>query len=107
VRNGSGAAGDFNAEAADAAIAAIVWPAHEAGSAHGFRDAWGLVHGNAPHAPTFRLFDTTYGDTPLVYDYVFVSAGLAHQVRKVQVDLQTRASDHQPVLVEFDSAATR
>ena len=34
-------------------------------------------------------------------DFVFVSASLAPSVRQVTVDLQTRASDHQPVLVEF------
>lgn len=97
--------GDFNAAASDPAIAAIVSPAHGAGSAHGFRNAWALVHGNAPHAPTFRLFDRTYGADSMACDFVFVSAGLAHNVRKVQVDLQTRASDHQPLLVEFDGAA--
>ena len=72
---------------------------------HGFKDAWPLVHGSAPHAPTFRLFDTTYGADPMACDFVFVSAGLAPQVRNVQVDLHTRASDHQPVLVEFGNDA--
>ena len=72
---------------------------------HGFRAAWPLVHGAAPHAPTFRLFDTTYGGDPMACDFVFVSAGLAAHVHSVQVDLQTRASDHQPVLVEFGNSA--
>ena len=52
-----------------------------------------------------RLFDHTYGDNPVTYDFVFVSGGLAPQVRKVQVDPHTRASDHQPVFVEFGNAA--
>jgi endonuclease/exonuclease/phosphatase family metal-dependent hydrolase len=93
--------GDFNADAADAACAAIVSSASAANAAHAFRDAWSLVHGGAPHAPTFRLFDRTYGPDPLAYDFVFVSARLASGVRRVEVDLQTRASDHQPVLIEF------
>jgi endonuclease/exonuclease/phosphatase family metal-dependent hydrolase len=97
--------GDFNAAASDAAIAALVSGSPSADTGHGFRDAWSLVHGGAPHAPTFRLFDTTYGADPMACDFVFVSAGLAPQVRKVQVDLQTRASDHQPVFVEFGNAA--
>jgi endonuclease/exonuclease/phosphatase family metal-dependent hydrolase len=97
--------GDFNAAASDAAIVAIVSDSPCADTGHGFRDAWPLVHAGAPHAPTFRLFDTTYGDDPMACDFVFVSVGLAAQVRKVQVDLQTRASDHQPVFVEFGKPA--
>ena len=92
--------GDFNAEASDAALSAI--SSGELGSTgHGFRNAWPIVHGGVPHAPTFRLFDRTYGPDPMACDFVFISAGLASRVRRVEVDLQTRASDHQPVLVEF------
>ena len=95
--------GDFNAGPADDAIAAIM--ANDGAHAtHSFRDAWPLVHGKAPHAPTFRLFDHTYGDNPESYDFVFVSAGLAARVCRVEVDLKTRASDHQPVVVEFGDA---
>ena len=64
---------------------------------------WSLL-GNSRCVDAFRLFDRTYGADPLAYDFVFVSPGLAPHVRKVQVDLQTRASDHQLVLVEFDNA---
>jgi len=92
--------GDFNATADDPAIAAIV----AADGAHALRDAWPLVHGQGPRAPTFRVFDHTYGDEPLAFDFVFVSAGLAKHVRLVDVDGQTRASDHQPVVVEFGDA---
>jgi endonuclease/exonuclease/phosphatase family metal-dependent hydrolase len=94
--------GDFNAEISDAAIAAICAPAGAAAAASGFVDAWPLRHGNAPHASTFRVFDRTYGPDPMACDFVFVSAGLASRVRKVEVDLQTRASDHQPVFVELE-----
>ncbi|MFI4930643.1 MAG: endonuclease/exonuclease/phosphatase family protein [Burkholderiales bacterium] len=99
--------GDFNAVASDAAIAAIESPSQGINAAHGFRNAWSLVRGSAPHAPTFRLFDTTYGDDPMACDFVFVSAGLAARVRKVEVDLHTRASDHQPVFVEFGEASVK
>ncbi len=64
-------------------------------------DAWPLAHGQAPHAPTFRLFDRQYGPAPIACDFVFVSDTLAAHVRRVEVDEQTRASDHQPVLVEL------
>jgi endonuclease/exonuclease/phosphatase family metal-dependent hydrolase len=91
--------GDFNAEASDAAIGALTHTATNA--AHALRDAWPLVHGAQPHAPTFRVFDRTYGPDPMACDFVFVSAGLAPHVRRVEVDLQTQASDHQPVFVEL------
>ena len=65
------------------------------------RDAWPIVHANAPHAPTFRLFDRTYGPAPVACDFVFVSDALAPRVQRIEVDLITRASDHQPVLVEL------
>ena len=93
--------GDFNATGDDPAIAAIAAP----DGAHALRDAWPLVHGQGPRAPTFRVFDHTYGDKAVVFDFVFVSAGLAERVRRVDVDVQTRASDHQPVVVEFADAA--
>jgi len=95
--------GDFNADVRDAAIAAI----ESSADAHGFRHSWPMAHGSAPHAPTFRVFDRTYGPEPMACDFVFVSAGLAPRVRRVEVDGQTRASDHQPVLVELADAPLR
>jgi endonuclease/exonuclease/phosphatase family metal-dependent hydrolase len=89
--------GDFNADPRDAAVAAIT----AAAGAHDFNDAWPLVHGAAPHAPTFRLFDHTYGGEPMACDFVFVSAGLRGRLRRIEVDGETRASDHQPVCVEL------
>lgn len=91
--------GDFNADARDAAVAAICAPGARDGDA--LRDAWPLVHGSAPHAPTFRVFDRTYGPDPLACDFVFVSASLASRVLRIEVDGQTRASDHQPVCIEL------
>jgi endonuclease/exonuclease/phosphatase family metal-dependent hydrolase len=89
--------GDFNADPGDAAVAALC---HGDG-AHAFTDAWPLRHGGTPHAPTFRVFDRRYGPEPMACDFVFVSGGLASRVRRVEVDGQTRASDHQPVCVEL------
>jgi endonuclease/exonuclease/phosphatase family metal-dependent hydrolase len=89
--------GDFNADPRDPAVAAII----AAAGAHDFKDAWPLVHATAPHAPTFRLFDHSYGDEPMTYDFVFVSTGLASRVRRIEVDGNTQASDHQPVMIEL------
>ena len=62
-------------------------------------DAWPMAHGAAPHAPTFRLFDRTYGPDPVACDFVFVSDALVPLVHEITVDGETRASDHQPVSV--------
>jgi endonuclease/exonuclease/phosphatase family metal-dependent hydrolase len=72
--------------------------------AHRLHDAWRACHGGAAHAPTFRLFDRRYGPEPVACDFVFVSEALAPLVRRIDVDLQTQASDHQPVVVEFREA---
>ena len=69
------------------------------GDAPRLHDCWCLVHGDRPHDPTFRLHDRTYGPVPIACDFVFASEGLATRVSRIEVDAQTRASDHQPVLV--------
>jgi endonuclease/exonuclease/phosphatase family metal-dependent hydrolase len=88
--------GDFNADPSDAAVAAVTSAGPQA-----FNDAWPLVHGRTPHAPTFRLFDRSHGPDPMACDFVFVSGGLAARVREMRVDGQTRVSDHQPVWAEL------
>jgi endonuclease/exonuclease/phosphatase family metal-dependent hydrolase len=88
--------GDFNLEAHEPEYAHIT----QAGDQR-LWDSWRVLHGDAPHPPTFRLYDRRYGPQPVACDFVFVSDGLKDRVRRLAVDAQTRASDHQPVLVEF------
>ena len=89
--------GDFNLGPTEPEYAAIQAP-FEGGRLH---DAWVALHGDTPHAPTFRLFDRTYGPEPVACDFVFVSDALVPRVRRIEVDLQTRVSDHQPVVIEL------
>jgi endonuclease/exonuclease/phosphatase family metal-dependent hydrolase len=99
--------GDFNMPASDPAYEDIKLPFTDPDRSAGgapaqcLHDAWPLAHPDRPHDPTFRLFDHTYGPTPVACDFVFVSDGLAPGVRRVEVDLHTRASDHQPVFIEL------
>jgi endonuclease/exonuclease/phosphatase family metal-dependent hydrolase len=67
-----------------------------------YRDSWPLVHGNRPHEPTFCVHSKAYSRSPYCCDFAFVSADVAQRVRSVEVDAQTQASDHQPVLLDFD-----
>lgn len=92
--------GDFNFETSNAEYACIQAPP-AAPDTSPLTDAWRLVHGDTPHAPTFRLFDRRYGPEPICCDFVFVSEDLTPRVKSLEVNTQTRASDHQPVLLEL------
>lgn len=89
--------GDFNLEAREPEYAQLT----QAAGPHRLWDSWRVLHGEAPHPPTFRLYDRRYGPEPIACDFVFVSDGLKDRVRGLAVDAQTKASDHQPVMVEF------
>jgi endonuclease/exonuclease/phosphatase family metal-dependent hydrolase len=88
--------GDFNFEASEPEYAALVTPGEGR-----LWDSWQLVHGDAPRAPTFRIHDRRYGPDPVACDFVLVSESLKGRVRRIAVDGDTQASDHQPVVVEL------
>jgi endonuclease/exonuclease/phosphatase family metal-dependent hydrolase len=67
-----------------------------------YRDAWALVHDRHPHVPTFCVHSDEYSKTPYCCDFAFVSDDLAARVRRIEVNSETQASDHQPVLLELD-----
>ena len=92
--------GDFNFPPENHAYGDVQSPLAARGPA--YRDAWVVAHGHQPHPPTFCLHARNYGKTPYCCDFVFVSSNLAQRVRDVSADLDTKASDHQPVLLELD-----
>jgi endonuclease/exonuclease/phosphatase family metal-dependent hydrolase len=85
-------AGDFNMRPDDPLIARLlqVW-----------RDAWAVANPGKPHAPTFCLHDRTFSKEPYCCDFVLVSKDLERRVTATRVDAETKASDHQPVIIEF------
>ncbi|MGZ5043057.1 MAG: hypothetical protein ACXWBQ_20160, partial [Usitatibacter sp.] len=91
--------GDFNFPPENPAYGDIQQPTQGVPS---YLDAWPLVHGHRPHEPTFCVHSDAYSKTPYCCDFVFVSADAARRVRNVTVDSQTQASDHQPMLLDFD-----
>ena len=91
--------GDFNMEAANAEYA-LLQSAPETGTTR-FVDAWPVAQGERPQDPTFRVFDRRYGPEPIACDFIFVSEDLATRVKRVEVNGQSQASDHQPVLIEL------
>lgn len=88
--------GDFNFEPDAPEYAAVTQPF--AGGQ--LRDAWRLLNGNAPHTPTFHVYDRTYSPVPAACDFVFVSDPLKAKVRTLCIDSTTKVSDHQPVAID-------
>ena len=91
---------DFNFPPENPAYDEIGKPLASGGPA--YRDAWALLNGRRAHEPTFCVHDHRYAKEPYCCDFVFVSEDLAPRVRAIRVDLDTRVSDHQPVLLDFD-----
>ena len=66
-----------------------------------FQDAWEALHPGEPHPHTFPVHEQKEGIPPYCCDFVFVTEDLLPRLRAIRIDAQTRASDHQPVLVEL------
>lgn len=66
-----------------------------------FRDAWEVLHGTAPHAPTVGIHPVDFVDRPECYDFWFLTEDLAPRLKAHGVNAQTEASDHQPVWIEL------
>ncbi len=92
--------GDFNFLPASGEHARLQQPFDDATPA--WCDAWTLLHPETAHPPTCGVHDKVQWPEPaFTFDFVFVSADLAHRVRALTVDARTDASDHQPVLLEL------
>ncbi|MEO7255430.1 MAG: endonuclease/exonuclease/phosphatase family protein [Casimicrobium sp.] len=90
--------GDFNCQPDDEALARLTAPIDAIPS---YVDAWQVAHSAIPHTPTVGLDEPP--DRWRCLDYVFVSENLTSAVRALDVITSTRASDHQPLLLEIAS----
>lgn len=96
--------GDFNfrVDAPDyAALQSPLPSPSQTAPAHGWRDAWRLAYPGQAHDLTNGVHDREQWPSPYTCDFIFVTEDLAPRVRSVRVDLQTQASDHQPLWVEL------
>jgi endonuclease/exonuclease/phosphatase family metal-dependent hydrolase len=84
--------GDFNMRPEDPLVATLLghWD-----------DAWQLANPGRMQPPTFGVFDREFASEPYTCDFALVSRDLAPRVASVRVDVDNKASDHQPVIVEF------
>jgi endonuclease/exonuclease/phosphatase family metal-dependent hydrolase len=92
--------GDFNFPPENSAYDEIQQRLHGGGPR--YVDAWTRAHPHTPHAPTFRLHDKSYGESPYCCDFVFASEDIVQRVRDLDTDLGLKASDHQPLVLELD-----
>ena len=84
--------GDFNMRPDDPLVARMLQT---------WDDAWRIAHPGAAHLPSFHVHDREGDAAPYCCDFVFVTRDLAPRVASVRIDTETKASDHQPVIVEF------
>ncbi|MDR6385514.1 endonuclease/exonuclease/phosphatase family protein [Paraburkholderia caribensis] len=92
--------GDFNSAYDSEAYRRMLEPLDGSPS---FIDAWTTLHPGQTPPMTAGVFDKVqWADGPLTCDFVFVTEDLRMRLRRCEVDGATRASDHQPILVELD-----
>jgi endonuclease/exonuclease/phosphatase family metal-dependent hydrolase len=92
--------GDFNCDASDPPIARLQEPL---AGAPAWVDAWPLVHPGPKRPHTVGIYDfAQWQGKAHCFDFFFVSQDLAQQVRRVEIDGLTQASDHQPLLLDID-----
>ncbi|WP_321887486.1 endonuclease/exonuclease/phosphatase family protein [Paraburkholderia bannensis] len=91
--------GDFNSAWGSAAYARMLDPL--AGSP-AFIDAWTTLHPGATPPPTAGVYDTAqWTGGPLTCDFLFVTGDLRARLLRCEIDGATRASDHQPIVLEL------
>ncbi|MDB5908068.1 MAG: hypothetical protein JWP34_2182 [Massilia sp.] len=64
-------------------------------------DAWSATHPNMSRAPTAGLHGFGWPDKPDCFDYFFVTDDLVDRLTEVEVQSETAASDHQPILLDI------
>jgi endonuclease/exonuclease/phosphatase family metal-dependent hydrolase len=90
--------GDFNMLPDDPMKHAIEAPF--ATGAPAFVDGWTHLKGAAPHPMSACVQQPSYA-LPHCCDYVFVTQDILPGLETIHYDVETRASDHQPVLARF------
>jgi endonuclease/exonuclease/phosphatase family metal-dependent hydrolase len=77
------------------------WLAPNGADTLGLVDAWSACHPDHGHAPTTGLHGYPWPERPDCFDYFFVTEDLLPRVAAVEVQSETAASDHQPVMLDL------
>lgn len=92
--------GDFNMGVSERAYARLLDPFDEATPV--LLDAWSELHPGEEHPPTCGIYEFVYWSEANCRDFIFVSADIAERVCAFDVDLETDASDHQPLRLALE-----
>lgn len=66
-------------------------------------DSWRFIHPESDHLPTCGIFDhEQWPDGPHCRDFFFVTSDVQPSLFSMNVDTETSASDHQPVLLTLE-----
>jgi endonuclease/exonuclease/phosphatase family metal-dependent hydrolase len=91
--------GDFNFDVSDPQHASID---RSARPGLNYRDAWTVCHPGQPRSPTCGLYDhVQWANGPDCRDFIFTTEDLTSRILRIEVNGETAASDHQPVLIEL------
>ena len=91
--------GDFNCRITDPAYARMTAPFDE--RVFALDDVWAVLHPGVAHAPTIGVHDHEQWPEAFTCDFIFASRDLRPRLQAIAVDAGSRASDHQPVLLEL------
>jgi endonuclease/exonuclease/phosphatase family metal-dependent hydrolase len=92
--------GDFNSAFESEAYQRMLEPLP---GSPAFIDSWTTLHPGATPPPTAGVYDTVqWKNGPLTCDFVFATEDLSGRLRSCEIDGATRASDHQPIVLELD-----
>jgi endonuclease/exonuclease/phosphatase family metal-dependent hydrolase len=90
---------DFNFRSDDPLHARVTAPYSDGTPA--YRDAWRVRHGERAQEHTIGVHDHEQWPEPYTCDFIFITEDIAGLVEDVAVNLDTDASDHQPVLLRL------
>lgn len=94
--------GDFNLEPDSPEYTSLIAPFDDGSPA--LSDGWKTAHGERAHEPTCGIFDhRQWPAGPHCRDFIFVTQGLCDRIRSISVDVDTDASDHQPLMLKLDA----
>ena len=93
--------GDFNFSPDSSDYADLLAPPEDALTLP-LIDAWQAARDGQTRAPTVGLHGYKWPEHSDCLDYFFVTDDLASRVRAVEVQSETAASDHQPIVLDLD-----
>jgi endonuclease/exonuclease/phosphatase family metal-dependent hydrolase len=91
--------GDMNFPAEAPARVRLISPFDDGSPA--LVDSWAALNPGQTHPPTAGIRKVDWLDRPACYDFVFLTEDLVPRLKSYRVNLETTASDHQPVWIEL------